>query len=199
MVCRFLLKTGSEIGMMSNCLFEAIKAKLKDPKNVRIIRLPKEISSTAHFMWINKNNVYHAYDYKHSKNHFLFDCKIKSIPDYVFESFILNEIEFNNNKINLAKKCGLKITDYKSEWNWSFKDLNYKNLPTQLDIDFFEKVLKCQAKFKLCIDGNIKTVNLDELKSQNCDFEWKMIDLYDPDFERVYRGHKLSKLSDITN
>ena len=78
--------------MISNCLFEAIKAKLKNPQNVRIIRLPKEISSTAHFMWINKNNVYHAYDYKHSKNHFLFDCKIKSIPYYVFESFILNSL-----------------------------------------------------------------------------------------------------------
>ena len=39
--------------MYSNCLVEAIKAKIKDPKAVRIIYLPKKWNNGArHFMWI---------------------------------------------------------------------------------------------------------------------------------------------------
>lgn len=185
--------------MISNCLFEAIKAKLKDPRNVKIVKLPKEVSRTTHFMWCDDDYFYHAYDYKKSKNHILFKCKIKSIPRHVMESFIVNYLEFNPNMIKLAKKCNLRIADYHSGWDWSIYDFHHDKLPSQEDVNFFEKVMKCQTKFKLCIEGNMKTVTLDELKSQKCDFEWKMIDLYDPDFERVYRGHKTNKLEDLTD
>lgn len=185
--------------MKSNCLFEAIKAKIKDPKNIKIIKLPKEISTTKHFMWCDKDNYYHAFDCKKSKNPFFFDYKIKSVPRYVFESFVLSYIEFCPDKINIAKKCNLKLIDYHTEWEWSFYDLRHEGLPSEDSLMFFEKVLKCPAKFKISVDGNIKTVSLEELKSQTCDFEWKLIDLYDSDFERAYRGHKESKLSDIQN
>ena len=48
----------------SNCFFEALKAKLKDWKNVEIIYLPKELafrSRFGHFLWKNKttNNYFH--------------------------------------------------------------------------------------------------------------------------------------------
>ena len=48
----------------SNCFFEALKAKLKDWKNVEIIYLPKELafrSRFGHFLWKNKatNDYFH--------------------------------------------------------------------------------------------------------------------------------------------
>ena len=48
--------------MYSNCLFEAIKAKIKDPKNVQIHLIPPSINNwNLHFYWINKSNqtIYH--------------------------------------------------------------------------------------------------------------------------------------------
>ena len=47
--------------MYSNCLFEAIKAKIKDPKNVYIFRVPKRFSGGAiHFMWYDGKKYYHS-------------------------------------------------------------------------------------------------------------------------------------------
>ena len=50
----------------SNCLLEALKAWIKDPKNVKIIFLPKKWNSDRrHFLWIKDGKVYHyeAIDY----------------------------------------------------------------------------------------------------------------------------------------
>ena len=42
--------------MKSNCLFEAIKAKIKDPKNVKIHRFPITLNNNQlHFYWINES------------------------------------------------------------------------------------------------------------------------------------------------
>ena len=47
--------------MYSNCLFEAIKAKIKDPKNVYIFRVPKRFGGGAiHFMWYDGKKYYHS-------------------------------------------------------------------------------------------------------------------------------------------
>mgnify|MGYP002857447552 CR=1 FL=1 len=69
--------------MYSNCLFEALKAKIKDPKNVRIIRLPKEINhGYSHYMWIKDGFVYHSFDKNYdgeSRPKLLFSCTNKKI------------------------------------------------------------------------------------------------------------------------
>lgn len=40
--------------MMSNCLFEAVKAKLKNPKNVKILYwTPAMNNGRWHFLWRN--------------------------------------------------------------------------------------------------------------------------------------------------
>ena len=45
--------------MYSNCLIEAIKAKVRDPKAVRIIYLPKKWNNgVRHFMWVKNDKVY---------------------------------------------------------------------------------------------------------------------------------------------
>lgn len=186
--------------MISNCLFEAVKAKIKDPRNVKIFKMPKELNKdVTHFMWCDEDFYYHGYNYKHTKNPFLFDCKIKKIPRYIFESFILGNIKFcdKNYKIKIVKKCFMRIGDYQTNWDWSFYEFQHDELPSQDYINFFEKVMKCHAKFKICINGELKTTSLKSLKSQTCDFEWKMVDLYDPDFDRVYRNHKTSSYEEL--
>ena len=41
----------------SNCLFEALKAKIKDPKHIRIIRFPKVLTGHLHFGWTDAANI----------------------------------------------------------------------------------------------------------------------------------------------
>ncbi len=51
--------------MYSNCLFEAFKAKFKDPKNVYIFKVLKRFGGDAtHFMWYNEKSAkyYHSVD-----------------------------------------------------------------------------------------------------------------------------------------
>ena len=53
--------------MKSNCLIEALRAKIKDPKNVRIYHFPLALNNNyLHFYWVNKreNKVYHYADPK---------------------------------------------------------------------------------------------------------------------------------------
>ena len=150
-------------------------------------------------MWCDENFYYHAYNVKRNKNFLLYNYNIKQIPRHIFESFVLNYIEWHDVKfkIKIAKKCFMRITDCHSNWDWSLYKYGHDELPSQEYLDFFEKVMKSQAKFKMCIDGDMRTVSLNELKSQASDFEWKMIDLYDPDFDRVYRGHTRNKCTDL--
>lgn len=184
--------------MRSNCLLQALKAKIKNPR-VHFFKLPKCLNDAVHFMWCDDEFYYHAYNLKRNKNFLLYDYKIKKIPRYIFESFALTYIEWYDVKfkIKIARKCFMKLADYKSEWDWSFQEFKHDKLPSQEYLDFFEKVMRTKTKFKLCINGQLKTATLKELKSQKCDFEWKMIDLYDPDFARVYRGHVKSDYTEL--
>ena len=55
--------------MYSNCLFEAIKAKLKDPKNVRIHKVPAFLNPNfktpfPHFYWTNGDKAFEFNSYK---------------------------------------------------------------------------------------------------------------------------------------
>ena len=72
--------------MYSNCLIEAIKAKIKDPKNVQIIKLPKEVNGRkSHFMWVKENFVYHAFNNQFDNRKFWFPYSVKKVPVDVFE------------------------------------------------------------------------------------------------------------------
>lgn len=87
--------------MYSNCLFEAIKAKIKDPKNVQIHLIPPSINNwNLHFYWSNKSNqsIYHySEENKNCLSRFkiLFHGKLKSRWILSFEEL-------------LYKKCSLK-------------------------------------------------------------------------------------------
>lgn len=185
--------------MKSNCLFEALKAKLRNPKGVKMFKVPKELNDNTHFMWREGDFYYHAYIKNYDKFHFLFDFKIKKIPAYVFESFAIDLIQFQNEKIKrrVAKTTALKFAEMKNEWGWCIVKYRSKCLPKQSDLTYYEKVLRQPLKFKICQNGEMKTMTLKEMKKIKDDFEWKFIGLFDPDFDRVYRDLNHSELSDL--
>jgi hypothetical protein len=102
--------------MKSNCLFEAIKAKIKDPKNVKIHRFPITLNNNQlHFYWINESeNRFWHYSLPNSKAFCnpLFDGKIKSMNNIFFEEKMykkMNELKWSYDKqIKMAKKLGFR-------------------------------------------------------------------------------------------
>jgi hypothetical protein len=187
--------------MKSNCLFEALKAKLRNPKGVKMFKVPKELNDHTHFMWREGDFYYHAYIKNYDRFHFLFDFKIKKIPAYVFESYAICYIKLKDEKTKrkLAKKMALKFTEMGNEWDWCIVKYRNKCLPKQSDLTYYEKVLRRPLKFKVCQNGEMKTMTLKEMKKIKGNFEWKFIGLFDQDFSRVYRDLKYSDLSDLQN
>ncbi|MGN0729048.1 hypothetical protein [Treponema sp.] len=53
----------------SNCLFEAVRAKIKDWKNIKIMFIPKKYndSGSFHFMWANVKTD-ESFDFKAETN-----------------------------------------------------------------------------------------------------------------------------------
>lgn len=107
--------------MYSNCLFEAIKAKIKDPKNVKIHLIPPALNKYRfHIYWVNikENRVYH-YSAKNdnflSRFKLLFNGTLKETPIIFFEECLYNKMKtagWNLNKqIKIAKKLGFIKTE----------------------------------------------------------------------------------------
>lgn len=102
--------------MYSNCLIEALKAKLKDPKNVHIHLIPPAINNyNFHFYWINReeNTVYHYSEQNKSffgKFNFLFKGKLKSRWVISFEELMYKKMKSKGwstkKQIKYAKKLG---------------------------------------------------------------------------------------------
>lgn len=187
--------------MRSNCLFEALKAKIKNPKGVRVFKVPHDMDDGFHFMWKEGDFYCHAYtkDYEH-QNHFLFEFKIKKIPDYVYESYVVNLLLFESEKVKrrVNKALGMKFCKMKGKWDWSLAKYNHETqLPKQSDIEYYEKVLRQPLKFKVCVKGKLKTMTLEQMKKIKTNFEWKFIEFFDPDFEVVYRYSKGAELKEL--
>lgn len=82
--------------MLSNCLFEVIKAKIKDPKNVKIHLYPPEINhGKYHFYWENNGRFFH-YIKRNPKAFLLFEGKINEYPPKAFFASILHRMYINN-------------------------------------------------------------------------------------------------------
>lgn len=99
----------------SNCLFEAIKAKLKNPKNVHIHLIPKTLKKRIHFYWYNleDNENYGVYSFitlNNSKQHIWFKGLINNESVEMWESFLYNEMSkkgfSEEQKIEYARKHG---------------------------------------------------------------------------------------------
>lgn len=186
--------------MYSNCLFEALKAKIKDPKNVYIFRVPKRFGGGAtHFMWYDGKKYYHSV--MTNKTNIKWYKKlwhtqvIKSIDEAVFNSFILKKLNVLSIEQvrKTAKKLKLRIIGIPN--NYQSSTPCDPVLPNLEDIEFLRKVLRKEPKFKVVkffsrTDRDIQILTCDELiKSINeVSLEWKIIGIYDEEFASLYEN-----------
>lgn len=101
--------------MKSNCLLEAVKAKLKDWDNVEIRLYPPRINCNHfHFYWIKGDNFYHFVK-KDMKSLFLFEGNVKEYNSKLFYSSLGHKMYMAglNRKecLKLAKKYHLPFTE----------------------------------------------------------------------------------------
>ncbi|MGN0728067.1 hypothetical protein [Treponema sp.] len=184
--------------MYSNCLIEAVKAKIKDPKNVQIIRLPKELNSgKTHFMWIKNDYVYHAFKKNTKESDFWFEYKIKKVPITIFQRWMLGQITSSKNLKEYANKFNLPLNGLKGIHSYEFLSTDEKCLFYEENFDWSEveavydevkKVMKKEPQIKL-IDLGTKTmsiVSFEELKQYKGNFRYKFLTPYDEDFESMY-------------
>lgn len=160
--------------MYSNCLFEALKAKLKDPKHVQIIHLPRSWNDGhSHYLWIKDNQVYH-FEAQGKHLRFFFKGKLKSQSLEAFESFILhkNSFAYKADKIDFAKKLHLPSTKEIGflEWGTYFPNDGYTEFPRKNRI--------CR-KIIVSDSSNISTMLIDEATKDNlCNKYWKYLSPY---------------------
>lgn len=105
----------------SNCLFEAIKAKIKDPKNIHIFLLPPKLNNGRyHFYWIDDNqpNIIKSFinPKATSKQSFLFkDGEFDKHKRDVFENFTIQRLYRQTNSLEemlkLAKKFRFQMNE----------------------------------------------------------------------------------------
>lgn len=108
--------------MISNCLIEAIKAKIKNP-HIKIKMYPPFLNNgNCHFYWIDGDTVYHFVK-NNNKSFMLFDGYIKDYRKRVFYSFMghklyLASLGDKSLAIKLSKKYHLPFTEDDIENIW---------------------------------------------------------------------------------
>lgn len=98
--------------MFSNCLIEAIKAKIKNPK-LKIKMIPPEVNNgVIHFYWTDGETVYHYSRKPEEQNNrsFLFCGKLKTSRLSVFESILIHRMYTKNFSVNQAIKLCRKYS-----------------------------------------------------------------------------------------
>lgn len=166
--------------MVSNCLIEAIKAKIKDPKNVRIIALKKAWNDgNLHFYWIDGNEVYH-YEAPSSKAPFLFKGETKHVSIESFEAFILKHLartKPNLDKTIVAKKLNFPSLNQPGMLKWE------TYCP---EFELFEVPKKTKlAKLLMVKSSNeeIKIMKVEDFKKEDYEYaDWKYISPYCQEF-----------------
>ena len=162
--------------MYSNCLIEAVKAKIKDPK-VGIIYLPKKWNNgSRHFMWIKGDKVYHYTHGGSERASFLFKGTIEEQSFETFEAFILHRVgcKWEIDKKVVGEKLGLSSVKKEGYLNWS------RYWPEEGLIDFPEKNKIC--KYVLVSDevNRIRSVKIEDLKKEEIKYmDWKYLSPYD--------------------
>lgn len=163
--------------MYSNCLVEVIKAKIKDPKAVRIIYLPKKWNNGArHFMWIKGDKVYHYTHEESVKGGILFKGFVKVQDLETFEAFILHRLgnKWKINKEEVGRKLRFPSIKKEGYLNWS------RYWPEEELTDFPEKNKIC--KYVLISDksNQVRSVKIEDLKKEEIKYmDWKYLSPYD--------------------
>lgn len=163
--------------MYSNCLVEAIKAKIKDPKAVRIIYLPKKWNNgVRHFMWVKGDKVYHYTHEESEKGGLLFKGIVKEQDFETFEAFILHKLSYNwdVDKKVVGKKLGLPSIKKEGYLDWS------RYWPAEGLTDFPEKNKICKYVLLSAETDQIRSVKIEDLKKEEIKYmDWKYLSPYD--------------------
>ncbi len=198
--------------MHSNCLFEAIKAKIKDPKNVHIFKLPKNFGgSESHFMWYNEvtHKYYHS---KVSNDEWLklnplkktiyklwHDQKIKEVDEAFFNALIYRNFNVygitKKEKVNILRKAHLRIGKMDTGWHSNLIDYqDSAELPSKEDADFLKKTFKVDPIVKIVyfLGGGKRELGyctFTALIKLPCrkNFKWRWLNPLEEDFANYYK------------
>lgn len=198
--------------MYSNCLIEAIKAKIKEPKNVHIFRVPKRFGGGAtHFMWYNEKTrmYYHSVDidlkrlqmlrgFQKIKYTIWHEQKIKEINEATFNAFILRKLKIYGFTVKKVKKAAKKMYLYILKIDSNYKKSNPDSkiiVPNIDDVNFLRQVFRKEPVFKVVkfhsrLDREFTILTYDELIKCAVDnenyVEWKFIGIDDEEFTWLY-------------
>lgn len=192
--------------MYSNCLFEAIKAKIKDPKNVYIFRVPKRFGGGAtHFMWYDSktSKYYHsvAIDKDAHKKFFRklwHNQKLKEVEETYFNAFILERLKIHGFSVKKVKKAAKKMHLRILKINNKYQNSNPNygpNLPNSEEVNFLRKTFRKEPSFKVVkfysrYDREMTIMTYDELVKCILDEQmyvyWKFIGIDDEEFTWLY-------------
>lgn len=179
--------------MYSNCLFEALKAKIKDPKNVQIIFLKGGLfGKRDHFMWMNNDTVFHAYNPKGSNNNILYNVSYKKVDFDVFEGYVIDAIKKLplETQLKIAKNWHLKSIEIPGVVQWANfikdDDPEFSNIPKTEDFYYLTKILRKKPLIKIFINSTIKTIEFDKLLNSEGPLQWKYVTPFDNDYTAIY-------------
>ena len=185
----------------SNCLIEAVKAKLKDPKHVRIIMLkPYIITKYLHFAWTDGKYFYHAYGQNRKWwARYLYKPVVKKVPFIVFESFVCDRLKGNpiEHQKKVLKELGIHLADIPYSacdgWCWI---LDEKDLPKEEDVRYLEKLYRGKVFIKVVTEEKgMKVLTYEQILKMKIKkgpetAGWRYITQMDtPDFEGLYGYH----------
>lgn len=198
----------------SNCLIEALKAKIKDPKNVKILILPGKIfGEHLHVMWREGDTVKHAYKSSKDKckwNRFFYKVKYKTNSFESFEAYILDYIKNQDFKtqIKYAKKFDLKSINMNGVLGWdiagnivdseilktySVTEGMIDSVKAKENFEYLNRVLKGRLIIKAILNKKIKTVTFDELLKLNSNTLYKYVTPFDKEEYCEIFGYLKSK------
>jgi len=160
----------------SNCLIEALKAWIKDPKNVKIIYLPKKWNNDRrHFLWLKNDKVYHYEALDKNNKKLFFKGTYKEQDLNTFEAFILHRLGYKPSidKKIVAKKLHLPSLKKEGFLNWTCY------CPMDNILSFPEKNKICKYVF-IHDESGVRSVPIDSLNKDDFEFiEWKYLSPYD--------------------
>ena len=160
----------------SNCLIEALKAWIKDPKNVKIVYLPRKWNhGGCHFLWIKNDKIYHYENPNENIGRLFFKGVYKEQDLETFEAFILHRLGYKPgiDKKIVAKKLHLPSLNKEGFLNWTCY------YPADNILYFPEKNKICKYVF-IHDQNGIRTELIENLNKDDFEFlQWKYLSPYD--------------------
>lgn len=196
----------------SNCLIEAVKVKIKDPKNIRIIVIrPGKISKSFHIAWTDGDFFYHAYSQRQKWwNRYIYKPSFKKVPFTVFESFVCDKLKGEpiKKQKKVMKQLRVHLVDIPytdcERWCWVCDE---NDLPKENDVKYMEKVFRGKVFIKVVQESvGMQVLSYEDVLKLRIGtnisetWGWRYITPMDtPDFCGLYGYHirvKLKELSD---